>query len=416
VTHVRGIAGVVFVFVASAIACGGGGGAAPSPTDAGRDVLEADADAALPFSPAPHPPLPQLLHAGGRVLSGATVVPVTFDGDPLRADVERFVATFGASRWWADTTAEYGVPPLAADTPVHVAESPPAGPLDDAAVEAWLAAHLDGTHAGWGAPSADKLYVVFFPRGTSVVLDGLASCTDYLAGYHYAATVGGVTIAYAIVVRCDHGYGDATGDLDATTNGLAHELVEAATDPWLDAWSRPDDESIFPFAFSGEAADLCELEGGVAWRAPDLGYVAHRVWSDAAARAGHDPCSPAPAGVAYFNSAPVLGDAVTFDYFGQSVTVKGLRAPLGQTRTIELRLFSDAPTAPWTVTAQDVRAMRGGAPLLAFALDRPSGANGDVLHLSVTAVAADPDWASEPFVVTSTQGTLVHRWFAVAGQ
>jgi hypothetical protein len=397
------------------LACGSSPAAAP-PAQHGDDAGTHESGA--PFVPAAHRPLPQLLHAGGSVLTNATVVPVTFDGDPLRADLERFVAAFGASSWWKQTTAEYGVGALAAGTPVHVAETPPSGTIDDAAVEQWVAAHLDGTHADWGSPSSDKLYAVFYPQGTSITLDGLASCTDYLGGYHYTMNVGGVRVAYAAIVRCDQGFGDARGALDATTVGLAHELVESSTDPFLDGWSRPDDESLFPFAFSGEAADLCEFEGGVALRGSDVGYVVHRAWSNAAARAGHDPCSPAPApaAVPYFNSAPVLGDAVSFDYFGQQVMVTGVRVPLGQTRTVSLQLFSDAETAPWTVSAEDVRSFRGGAPLLSFALDRSTGGNGDVLHLSITALAADPMWASEPFVITSTSGAVSHRWFAVAGQ
>src|SRR5205807_938811 len=81
----------------------------------------------------------------------------------------------------------------------------------------------------------------------------------------------------------------------------------------------------------------------------DLGFEVARGWSNAAAAAGHNPCAPSSA--TYFNSAPVLPDTVGYTDSGSSAVSKGINIPVGSTGTLLVDLFSDAPTAPWTVSA-----------------------------------------------------------------
>ena len=79
-----------------------------------------------------------------------------------------------------------------------------------------------------------------------------------------------------------------------------------------------------------------------------------RTWSNKAAPAGHDPCVPALPGEVYFNAAPVLNDNITVDVIGQTSRCKGVKIAVGETKTIEIDLFSDAATGgPWTVAVQD---------------------------------------------------------------
>ena len=61
--------------------------------------------------------------------------------------------------------------------------------------------------------------------------------------------------------------------------------------------------------------------------------------------------------------------------------------PVGQSKTIELNLFSDAPTSgPWTVSAQVLSS--GGASPVTFAYDTNKGKNGDKINLTITAKTA----------------------------
>ncbi|HEY2366028.1 MAG TPA: hypothetical protein VGH87_06565, partial [Polyangiaceae bacterium] len=74
-----------------------------------------------------------------------------------------------------------------------------------------------------------------------------------------------------------------------------------------------------------------------------------------------------------------------------------------QTKTIEVQLFSDAPTSDWNVDAVDVKDPAG----FTFSWDRQTGNNGDTLHLTITRTLG----SSSEFAITSTQGTTTNLWF-----
>jgi hypothetical protein len=134
-----------------------------------------------------------------------------------------------------------------------------------------------------------------------------------------------------------------------------------------------------------------------------------RTWSNAAARAGHDPCQPELPGEVYFNAAPVLPDMGQISVQGQSVTVRSVKIPVGGSMTIPVQLFSEGPTGPWTVTASDLS--KGN---LSLSLDKTTGQNGDVLHLTIKVLGAGQG-NMEPFIVKSVQSTQPQHgdWFGV---
>jgi hypothetical protein len=167
----------------------------------------------------------------------------------------------------------------------------------------------------------------------------------------------------------------------------------------------------------GEAGDLCQPEGAAAYfTPPDVGNFVQRTWSNQLAAASHDPCAPDLVGLPFFQSAPVLDETVTFSSgLTADVTTKGVTIPMGQSRTIEVDLFSDAPTGgPWTVTADDLVSKLFGrygvAKSLSFAWDRTQGTNGEKLHLTITVTAASILGGAHAFVVTSTLGDRTYEW------
>lgn len=98
---------------------------------------------------------------------------------------------------------------------------------------------------------------------------------------------------------------------------------------------------------------------------------------------------------------------------GGAATGKAIVIPPGQSKTIDVQLFSTGPTSgPWTVAASSF-AYNTAAPYdaadLAFAWDRTSGQNGDVLHLTIT-VAAQPHGNYHTFEINSTLGTVTIGW------
>ena len=211
---------------------------------------------------------------------------------------------------------------------------------------------------------------------------------------------------------------------------MSHEWIEAATDPLLTsggtftltggpnaAFYAPDgDHQVWSLLGGGEAGDLCEPEYPQSNFTPvDIGHSVQRTWSNASAAASHDPCVPAPT-APFFDSAPVLDETVTFTSgFTGTVTTKGVTIPIGQSKTIEVDLFSDGDTGgPWTVEALDVLSTYYGsyglAQTLDFAWDQTSGQNGDKLALTITVSKASPLGGAHAFMIVSKRSGRVAVW------
>jgi hypothetical protein len=132
-------------------------------------------------------------------------------------------------------------------------------------------------------------------------------------------------------------------------------------------------------------------------------YVVQRSWSNASARAGHDPCVPALA-EPYFNAAPILTAKQQITFQSQVLTTNGLQLALGQSKTIAVQLFSDAPRADWSVDAVDTSQPAG----FTFSWDAQTGNDGDTLHLTITRTSS----ASSEIAIESRDGTTTNLWFA----
>ena len=272
---------------------------------------------------------------------------------------------------------------------------------------------MDGTHtaAGWpAAPDPGTIYAVFIPSG--VAFDG--ACTSY-GGYHDEATSTAMAeFPYALIPRCMAPTGGTA--VDTLTAALSHELVEASTDPFpesapafvrLDAahyvWSRTP---------GGELGDMCEYNQNA--DQPLVGtFTVQRTWSNQSAAAGHDPCVPALA-TPYVGAAPLFPETIMVSsHNGQMIMTKGLTVPLDTSKTLEVDLFSDAPTtADFTVVAYDAAELLGtGSATLAFQWDKTTGHNGDKLNVMVTRTKMAPSRGSEIVIITEVDGVFVSMWW-----
>ncbi|HZS40193.1 MAG TPA: hypothetical protein VFF06_25355 [Polyangia bacterium] len=377
--------------------------------------------------PAPHPDPPQVNDALGPVLKNPVIVPVFFSNDDAtqKASLEDFVSKVGATAYWTAATKEYGVNAATATAPVELTETA-TGTLDDSAIQTWLAGKLNANDPAFPAATSGTVYALHYPAGVTITLQGgfmggtQQSCSSF-GGYHSNTSLdanhGSVRVAYAVIPRCPGVRGLTM--LETTTGAESHELVEAATDPFpqsVPAYGQVDDNHLYwMFALGGgEVGDLCAQDPGAFTKFPELPYVVQRTWSNAAAAAGHDPCVPAPAGQVYFNAVPELNDTITI---GGMFTMLGVQIPVGQTKTIDLDLFSDGDTGgPWTVKAEDYAQLTGmGASSFTFALDRTTGQNGEKLHLTITTNKASA-YNAGIFVVSSKLGTKTHYWFGLVGE
>ena len=426
-----------FVCCALLAGCGGssapgaatdGGADAPSSIDSGVDdtaiddtTPRSDADEGGPSDsfPAPHTPLPTATSYGGPVVAHPKIVPVVFDVDPLAHDIETFTSAFAGTSYWQDVLKDYGIAKPVALPVVHVPGAVAASISDDE-IQTWLAAQADGTHEGWPKTDPDTLYALFYPPDVTITYSGLGSSCTAFHGYHgETTTAAGDAVVYSVISRCASIPEAPVTGIQYVSAVASHEIVEGLTDPLPmtnSAYSSIDDDHlIWEFRPGGEVGDLCALVGDAFYTPTDFPYTVQRIWSNTAAASGHDPCIPQAAGKPYFNSAPVLPDDVTITYQGSKGKTKGVKIPVGESRTIELDLFSDAPTDAWTVSAIDETAKIPTAAHLKFAFDRTTGQNGDKLHLTITVLKKDPTYGGEMFILSSKLGTQRNLWTVFVG-
>jgi hypothetical protein len=366
------------------------------------------------FHEAQHPALPQVHNGGGKLLSAAQLVAVSFDGDPLRADIESFVSRIGGSHYWNATTSEYGIGSASAQAPLHIADAPPV--VTDSALQTMLSEQL--ATPGVPTPSDQSVYVVFLPTTTGLEhADGTPRC----GGYHSSMIApSGQRIAYAVVARCIE---SDQVTRDEVTTLASHELIEAVTDPFDDGYHAPPPSSDWAWTFAmngGEVGDLCEHDAASVYGDAELGFVVQRTWSNAAARAGHDPCVPHANGDVYFGAAPVTGDALTLTSKlpgNPSLATTGVHIPIEGRKTIPIALFGEAASGPIDVWAEEIPidAATQEPADLEFSLDRATGGNGDILQLTIDVIGDRFGDGHEFAMVYAQSGDQQHRWPFIIG-
>ncbi len=374
-----------------------------TPPDAGvipDDVLN-------PTYPAPHAPMPKISYHGGRVLHNIQVVTITYAGDPLKERLETFGDTIVASPYWDAISGGY----TDKDGPVgrgtsygHVvlpAEPTVTSYIDSSqggasSIQDLIKARVaDGT---FPPPTANSLYAIYYPQSVVITLDGDKSC-DRFGAYHNTVMVKHPTTGvdmpapYAIMPRCG-------ASEKRLTVSASHELTEATTDPDIGLGTLSyymDNQAWAPAG--GENGDLCVDFLGNNDTTLESTYTVQRSWSDLAAAGGHDPCIPVPPSEIYFNAAPAAAQAT-------------VQLKVGETKTVTVDAFSDAPINDWTVSAVDYGRYTGSAAVLDFAWDKSTANNGSHRQLKIT-LTSRPSQAYVPYAIVSKKGNITHLWPAM---
>lgn len=377
------------------------------------DNVKLAPDAAMPdaapdapsFVEAPHGTAPQVQSGGGAVMASVKIVPIFFTGDSaMQTQTEQFLTQLATSSYWTATTHEYGVGAMTIEPTFVTTDTPP---TTDQMLQDWLKTNLDGTHAGWPTFDPDAIYSVFLPDGVTLSTPFGDSCSAFGAYHDEIAGANSTKIIYALMPRCQ-------GGIDSLTISSSHEFVEAATDPHPETdpgYQLVDsDHIVWEFAPGGEVGDMCEFVGEASQPLVGNFYV-QRTWSNVSAAAGHDPCVPVLS-TPYASAAPMLTDSASFDDgTGMPKTTKAVKIPVGMSKTIDIALYSDAPTADWTVKAIDAAQIYDSPKELSFTWDKTTGNNGDVLHLTVTRVAAGMGGGSELLISSRPNGVSDSIWF-----
>ena len=371
--------------------------------------------------PAPHSAPPKVVSFGGPVLATPRIVPVLFSSDAAatRQGITDFIQALETSSYWTSIAAEYGVGAPTMATPVVLDETIPSQISDDD-IQFWLSDKLNTNDPAFPQPDGNSIYAIFYVDGITITEGGDQSCQSF-GGYHYNVQLDAAhanqLVAYAVMPRCGNFAG--LGGLDALSAVASHEYIEASTDPYPasdPAFAQTDNASLaWTFTLGGgEVGDMCAQFSDVFTTYPDLAFYAQRSWSNASALAGHDPCVPIPGGEVYFNAAPKMPDNINI---GQGASIKGVTIAEGESKTIELDLFSDGPTEPFDVQAFQANGFGGGGGGngdLSLDLDETSGQNGQTLHLTITVNQAS-QFGLETFFVSSSLNGRQNLWVGAVG-
>lgn len=390
-------------------ACGGSTSSTSDPGTSTGNTNPGGVSTSNPSTPAP-PPAPdhgapsekfpaftpqvgQVVNNGGPVLKNPVITTVTWPNDPNADKFEQFGDELGPTAFWKATTSEYGVSPSTSGAAHHVritTDAPTS--ISDTDLAAFVAKNVGDPMSGWPAPDGDAVYILYLAPQTSLILQGSDACSQGVGGYHDSTTVNGKDVAYAIVPQC----GGSGGGFADTTLSASHELVEAATDPYPQsnpAYVGFDNDDVawdFFQQFQSELGDACEFyRDSTMAQTTDFPFVVQRQWSNASAKAGHDPCVPA-AHATYFSVTPLDLETITLDLSAvggaSKQKAKGYNVPVGQTKVIPLGFFSDGPLDAWTIKAVEGGAMGTSQKgRVTLSLDVTSGKNGQKAYLTVKA-------------------------------
>jgi hypothetical protein len=359
-----------------------------------------------------------VLNSGGTVLATPKVISIVWKSDQYTSSIEDFGNKLGTSSFWSNTVSEYGVGTLT--NVVHEITTAPPATLSDDNIDALVIQEVG--NGDWPAADANTIYMVYLPSTTKIVttdpdsgmvVDGCSSFSGYHTETNSNDTSAHAThLVYGVVAEiCT----DPTqpSALASATETAAHEIAEAATDPLPDI--NPGLLYFDPQHFAWEVyqegqdeiGDACEFYPSSYYQeGSDLPYYVQRLWSNASAKAGHDPCIPRQT-VPYYNVSNTAPDSVTVtDSDGVKHTTEGYRIPVGTTKAIGFTMYSDAEVpGGWFLTAAEGDGVDPVTPShLTVHLDTTQGVNGTTGTVTVTANSVAGKATGQIITIVSKHG------------
>ncbi|HEX4048600.1 MAG TPA: hypothetical protein VH309_12225 [Elusimicrobiota bacterium] len=226
---------------------------------------------------------PQLQYYGGPLLPNIKVQIVYWNKDVANQDkLPGFFSAITQSPYF-DWLKEYNTPNYkigrGALLGAYTDPSPnPSTALEDADVRTELTG-LIGKNAV-PQPDANTLYMIYFPPGVNIDLQGSGSCQVFCA-YHNTYMNNGQEVNYGIIPdqggSCAGGCGADPVLFNNETSVSSHEMIETVTDPavGLVQGNTPQAPLGWYDTTNGEIGDICNAVQG---KVGD--YTVQRVWSN----------------------------------------------------------------------------------------------------------------------------------------
>ena len=225
----------------------------------------------------------QLVYYGGPVLSKVKVFTVFWNNNvQFQSQLNAFYTAVTNSAYF-DWLSEYNTPTQTIGRGSFIGSlvdpTPPASTaLTNVDIQTELGKLIDAGKVP--APTADTLYMVHFPPGVSIDLDGSGSCVVFCA-YHNTFVHNGVNIYYGVMPdqggSCAGGCGGDPSLFNNLTSVSSHELIETVTDAAVGLATTVGPPLAWYDQTNGEIGDICNAQQGSV-----AGYVVQTEWSNKA--------------------------------------------------------------------------------------------------------------------------------------
>jgi hypothetical protein len=225
-----------------------------------------------------------MVYRGGPIISNVKVYTV-FWGASVKnqSQLDAFYTTLVNSAY-IDGLREYDTPTQSigrgAFQSAYVdAKAPSGAQIDDTQVQQELARLIDG--GALPQPDANTLFMVHFPAGVTISMQGSSSCQQFCA-YHSSFAHGSGDVYYGILPdfsgRCSSCGGESTA-FNGTTVVASHEVAEAITDPNIGVANSTQDEKQLAWYDDtyDEIGDVCQGQSFTF-----EGYRVTKLWSNRA--------------------------------------------------------------------------------------------------------------------------------------
>jgi hypothetical protein len=228
-------------------------------------------------------PKPHLTYYGGPVIEHVRAVAVFWnDKVAYQSKLEEFYQWFVTSpvlAWQSEYNTKTPKQSIVAGeyvSSVVDSSAPPKKALTNEDVQAELARMLDAGEVPANDPNT--LYMIHFPPGVSVSLDGNDSC-DAFCAYHNTMSYNGGMVYYGVVPdqggACAGGCGDDADPVNNLTSVSSHEFLESVTDPGVGLATGNKAPLGWYDQVNGENGDICTAE-----QATVEGWVVQKTWSN----------------------------------------------------------------------------------------------------------------------------------------
>ncbi len=225
-----------------------------------------------------------MVYRGGPVISNVKVYTVFWGSNVAnQSQLDSFYGTLVNSPY-VDWLSEYDTPTQnigrgSFQSSYVDANAPTDSQVTDDGIQQELAQLID--QGALPTPDANTLFMVHFPAGIAITMQGAQSCQQFCA-YHSSFSHGGGNVYYGVMPdfsgRCSS-CGGESNQFDDTTVVASHEVAEAMTDPNIGVANATNDEmqlGWYDDTYS-EIGDVCQGQS-----VTFMGYRVTKLWSNKA--------------------------------------------------------------------------------------------------------------------------------------